>query len=470
MPCKTAVAASRERGTIPAWGLEGLRYRVSNVAKECDPTGSNSMRSCGKYCLTLSEGVGHNLALPCLSAPDRLRTRFRPYVEARGSQAALSLQKLLHRPWDLHELGQENQYRVCMKWGAGMDNLTTDDQGLQESFGQLGFVTCSSNVTSMLRRARNAASASDVTVLLYGETGSGKQVLAQGIHQLDEKRSPHSFVTVHCSTISEALAESELFGHQRGAFSGALTNRKGLFQAAQHGTIFLDDVNDLPLPLQPKLLDVIQRRTVRPVGSDREVLVDVRIIAACNQPLEPLVQQGRFRADLYHRLNVVKLSLPPLRDRGSDLAILILAMARRHSHLYAYGSIDKVDTKLLEYLMQEPFPGNVRELENTVQRMLFSKTTGMTLSLDDWTAQTAQSEVSEVSQDLLAAAAGALWKVIAQRGVPYARAFQEVEKRILETALTADGSTRQQIARRLQTSERTLYYKMRAHRLRSRAA
>jgi transcriptional regulator with PAS, ATPase and Fis domain len=354
--------------------------------------------------------------------------------------------------------------------GCWMDRLNIDDKGLQDSFGQLGFVTCSPNVTTVLRRARNAARASDVTVLLYGETGSGKQVLAQGIHQLDEKRSAHSFITVHCCTISEALAESELFGHQRGAFSGALTNRKGLFQAAQHGTIFLDDVNDLPLPLQPKLLDVIQRKTVRPVGSDREVPVDVRIIAACNQPLELLVEQGRFRADLYHRLNVVKLSLPPLRDRSSDLALLILAMARRHSHLYAYGSIEKVDTNLVDYLQEEPFPGNVRELENTVQRMLFSKTTGVTLSLDDWIAQTAQQEGSEVSHDLLAEAASALWKVIAQRGVPYARAFREMEKKILETALTADGSTRQQIARQLQTSERTLYYKMRAHRLRSPAA
>ncbi len=173
-----------------------------------------------------------------------------------------------------------------------MDELTTDDQRLQESFGRLGFATCSPRVTSMLRRARNAASASDVTVLLYGETGSGKLVLARAIHQLDEKRSAHSFVTVHCSTINEALAESELFGHQRGAFSGALTNRKGLFQAAQHGTIFLDDVNDLPFPLQPKLLDVVQRKTVRPVGSDQEVPVDVRIIAACNQALEPLVQRN----------------------------------------------------------------------------------------------------------------------------------------------------------------------------------
>jgi two-component system response regulator GlrR len=137
---------------------------------------------------------------------------------------------------------------------------------------------------AVLQHAHKAAEVSDVTVLIQGETRTGKQLLAQGIHTLDRKRGGFAFVTVHCSTISESLAESELFGHRRGAFSGAVADRKGLFQAAEHGTILLDDVNDLPFHLQPKLLDVIQRGIVRPVGSDREVSIDVRIIAACNHP------------------------------------------------------------------------------------------------------------------------------------------------------------------------------------------
>ncbi|HEX7289004.1 MAG TPA: sigma 54-interacting transcriptional regulator [Candidatus Angelobacter sp.] len=334
------------------------------------------------------------------------------------------------------------------------------DQELQETFRELGFVTCSPNVISVLRRARKAAEVSDITVLIEGETGTGKQVLADAIHKLDQKRNSASFITVHCSTISEALAESELFGHQRGAFSGAVTERKGLFQAANHGTLLLDDINDLPSHLQPKLLDVIQRGTVRPVGSDREFRVDVRIIAACNQPLEPLVREGRFRADLYHRLNVVKVSLPPLRERGADLAGLILAFARRHRALYE--PIHEVEPQLLNLLESRPMAGNVRELENAVQRMLFAKTEGTSLGLADWMLQPGAENASPVP-DLFAEAANAMWEAISQRGIPYDTAFQEIEKRVLKAAIDVEGSTRRQVAERLRTSERTLYNKIRIH-------
>jgi two-component system, NtrC family, response regulator HupR/HoxA len=340
-----------------------------------------------------------------------------------------------------------------------MPPQSSDDQ-LRATFQSLGFVTSSVTVLSLLRLARKAAEVSDVTILLEGETGTGKQVLAQGIHQLDEKRKSFPFVTIHCSTISEALAESELFGHRRGAFSGAVSDRMGLFQAAQNGTLFLDDVNDLPCHLQPKLLDVIQRGTVRPVGSDREVPVNTRLIAACNQPLEPLVQNGRFRSDLYHRLNVVKLKIPPLRQRRGDLQELILAFASRHASLYA--KIEAVEIELVSHLEFQPFPGNVRELENAVQRMLFLKSEGKSLSLADWMAQ-GRSE-DDVKPNLLEDAARATWAAInGGEGVTYTRALQEIEKRVLQAAVNVPGSTRRQIAQRLHTSERTLYYKMRAH-------
>jgi transcriptional regulator with PAS, ATPase and Fis domain len=340
------------------------------------------------------------------------------------------------------------------------------DREIQAIFARLGFVTCSPNVTSVLPRAYKASLVSDITILLEGETGTGKQVLAQAIHQLDKKRNSFSFVTVHCSTISETLAESELFGHQRGAFSGAVGERKGLFQSAQRGTIFLDDINDLPLHLQPKLLDVIQRGTVRPVGADREVRLDVRIVAACNQPLEPMVRQGRFRSDLFHRLNVVKLTLPPLRDRSHDLLSLILAFAQRHNALYQ--PIEQVEPQLAELLATKSFLGNVRELENAVQRMLFLKTAGKSLGLEDWITQSEPEECGK-DPDLISDAAGAVWKAISH-GLPFPQALQQIERSVLELALKVQGCTRRQLAKQLRTSERALYYKMRAYRIKNPAA
>ena len=333
------------------------------------------------------------------------------------------------------------------------------DEELQRSFAELGFVTASNGMTAVLRQARRAACVSDITILLEGETGTGKQVLAHAIHELDQKRRAFPFITLHCSSVSEALAESELFGHQRGAFSGAVSDRHGLFRSAHRGTLFLDDVNDLPLQLQPKLLDVLQRGAVRPVGSDQEAQVDVRLIAASNQPLAQLVQQKRFRYDLYHRLNVVKFSLPPLRERVEDLSELLLALARRHGALYQ--PVERIELELTRFLESKPFFGNVRELENAVQRMLFLKNKGTTLGLVDWMAQ-AGPEEDAADSDPVKEAADALWKAISERGVSCAQALREAEKKVLEAALS--GHThRRQVAQCLRTSERTLYYKMRLY-------
>jgi transcriptional regulator with GAF, ATPase, and Fis domain len=330
---------------------------------------------------------------------------------------------------------------------------------LQSLFCDLGFVSDSDELLPLLQRARRAAEISDVTVLIEGETGTGKQLLAQAIHRLDRKRNRFAFVTVHCSTISEALAESELFGHQRGAFSGAVGSRKGLFSSAQHGTLFLDDVNDLPLVLQPKLLDVLQRGILRPVGSDTEIPVDARIIAAANRPLEPLVREGRFRLDLFHRLNVVRLALLPLRARRGDLTALLLAFADRHAALYA--PIVSVEPDLLRFLESQLLPGNVRELENAVQRMLFLKTEGSSLTLDNWMRQL-RSDVTQQDVDLLAESASGVWQSIACGALGYDQAFHEIEKRVLQAAIAVPGSTRRKVAQSLHMSERALYYKMRA--------
>jgi two-component system, NtrC family, response regulator PilR len=330
---------------------------------------------------------------------------------------------------------------------------------LREIFSRLGFVSECPRMIPVLQCAYKAAQVSDATVLLHGETGTGKQVLARAIHCLDEKRGRFPFITVHCSTVSEHLAESELFGHQRGSFSGAVTNRAGLFQAADRGTVFLDDINDLPLRLQPKLLDVLQRGVVRAVGSDKEVQVHVRVIAAANRPLEPLVEQGSFRADLFHRLNVIRLSLPPLRDRSKDLPALIWEFARRHSSLHE--QIQSLDPDLVSHLEAFPFAGNVRELENAVQRMLFLKDEGSSLTRADWIEQDGPEDLSQ--RDDIHEAANRLWSVMLEQELSFTALMKRIEAELLQKALQVEGKTRRELARLLHTSERTLYHKMQAH-------
>ena len=336
-----------------------------------------------------------------------------------------------------------------------------DADQLAEIFSALGFVTSCPCMTPVLQCAYKAALVSDTTVLLQGETGTGKQVLARAIHQLDKKRGRFPFVAIHCSTISENLAESELFGHRKGSFSGADTARPGLFQAAEHGTILLDDVNDLPLRLQPKLLDVLQRGMVRPLGADHEIPVDVRVIAAANRPLEPLVEKNEFRSDLFHRLNVIKLKLPPLRERTSDLPLLVLEFARRYPDLH--DPIETLAPDLIEHLQSCRFGGNVRELENAVQRMLFMKEGGKSLTREDWLHQDTEQRSEAGHRDDILQAASLLWLAMTRQEMPFPDVMHRVEGELLNMALHASGKTRREIAKLLRTSERTLYHKMSAH-------
>lgn len=335
-------------------------------------------------------------------------------------------------------------------------NWVGTDAELLGVFADLGFVSASPCMLPLLHQAWRAARVSDAALLLEGETGTGKQALADAIYRLDPKRSGSPFVTLHCGAIQESLAETELFGHERGAFSGAVSNRQGLFQSANKGTLFLDDVNDLPPTLQPKLLDILQRGKVRAVGSDRELPLDVRVIAASNQPLAPLVRDGRFRADLYYRLDVIRLSLPPLRERPHDVPALIMAFSKRHVSLYA--PIDSISEELVRHLELHLFPGNIRELEHAVQRMLFAKSEGSTLTLEDWSQQESGSVLN--SEGDFAELTARVRQIMVRTSASFESVFREVDKRIVEGVL-AGGGTRKQVASQLGISERKLYRRVR---------
>jgi formate hydrogenlyase transcriptional activator len=203
-------------------------------------------------------------------------------------------------------------------------------------------------------------------VLLQGETGTGKEVVARTIHQ-QSRRKHRSCVRLNCAAIPAALLESELFGHERGAFTGANTQTTGRFQQADGGTLFLDEIGDLPLELQPKLLRVLQEQEFERLGSSRTIRVDVRVIAATNQDLAQLVRERRFRADLYYRLNVFPIELPPLRERPEDIPLLVQRFIEMFSSRMN-KEITYIPDEVLETLQRHDWPGNVRELQNVVER------------------------------------------------------------------------------------------------------
>ena len=209
------------------------------------------------------------------------------------------------------------------------------------------------------------------TVLLYGESGTGKELVARSIHY-NSPRNQRPFIPVDCASLVETLLESELFGHVRGAFTGAVSAKKGLFEEAEGGTIFLDELANISLSMQTKLLRFLQEHEIKRVGGTENLKVDVRIIAATNQPLEPLVQGGKFREDLFYRLNVVTVTIPPLRERKEDIPLLASHFIQKFSEEYN-KAISHISPEALEILTQYSWPGNVRELENTIERaVIFS--------------------------------------------------------------------------------------------------
>ncbi len=206
----------------------------------------------------------------------------------------------------------------------------------------------------------------DTAVLLHGETGTGKEVIARAIHE-QSRRSHAPYLKINCAAIPSGLLESELFGHERGAFTGAWTQTTGRFQMADHGTLFLDEIGDLPLELQPKLSRILQEHEFERLGSPRTIHVDVRIVAATNLDLAQMVRERKFRADLYYRLNVFPISLPPLRERREDIPDLVWSFVRRFARRME-KEIDAIPHEVMEIVKHHEWPGNIRELQNFIER------------------------------------------------------------------------------------------------------
>jgi formate hydrogenlyase transcriptional activator len=235
----------------------------------------------------------------------------------------------------------------------------------------------------------------DTAVMIHGETGTGKEVIARAIHE-QSRRSCNPYIKINCAAIPAGLLESELFGHERGAFTGAWTQTTGRFQMADQGTLFLDEIGDLPLEMQPKLLRILQEQEFERLGSARTIRVDVRIVAATNCDLAQLVRERKFRADLYYRLNVFPITLPPLRERRDDMAQLVWYFVRKFA-----GRMDKeinaIPDEVMELMKRHDWPGNIRELQNFIERaVILSPGTVLRPSLGDLKAFTRPAEPAGV--------------------------------------------------------------------------
>lgn len=242
-----------------------------------------------------------------------------------------------------------------------------------------GMISRSPMMDPMFQLIENAA-ATDVTVLVRGESGSGKELVAKAIHDLgSRKQGP--FLAINCAALSSNLLESELFGHVKGAFTGAIKDRTGLFQKADHGTLFLDEVAELPLELQAKLLRVLQERNLIPVGGEQSIQVDVRIVAATHRSLRKQVKEGLFREDLMYRLRVVPIFIPPLRERREDIHLLLWHFIKRHNQANS-RVIDQIEPEAMKVLIDHHWPGNIRELQNVIE-YAFVVGSGQQLKIQD---------------------------------------------------------------------------------------
>jgi len=273
----------------------------------------------------------------------------------------------LTKPFDSKVLLQQVEAAMRMSAGTQTDMATDEDQSWRENI-----VTRSPQMENLLGQAKLMA-VSDASVFIQGESGTGKELLARAIHQASPRHAK-PFVAINCGAMPEALLESELFGHVKGAFTGAVRDHKGLFQSAEGGTLFLDEIGDMPLTLQVKLLRVLQERTVRPVGSNNNIPIDVRVISATHRNLIEEMKAARFREDLYYRINVVGLELPSLSARREDIPLLANTFLQTLSKKYG-KNLNGFSPEAMELLISAPWPGNVRELQNIVEQTVVLSTT-----------------------------------------------------------------------------------------------
>jgi DNA-binding NtrC family response regulator len=371
-----------------------------------------------------------------LTSPDTLIVVMTAYDSVKSAVDALrgGVQDYLVKPVRLEEVARKIRI-LCEHRRLLRENARLRTR-LAECNPQMGPVLRSRPMAALMDFVRQIATAQS-TVLIEGESGSGKEVVARALHDASP-RQEGPFLAVNVTAIPEPLVESYLFGHEKGAFTGAEGFRQGLFRAAAGGTLFLDEIGELPIAQQPKLLRVIEAKEILPVGSDRPVRVDVRIVAATNRDLKAVVDEKRFRSDLYYRLSALKVRVPPLRERLEDIPALAQYFLERHAKEHARPVVG-FDTATLRRLLSYPWPGNVRELSNVVERATVV-CAGRVITLGDLPPE-------------VAGQAG-------REGYAYQEAMADFERALIASTLERTGGDRREAARVLGISLATLYRRL----------
>ncbi len=359
----------------------------------------------------------------------------------------------------------DEELRLAVEKAVRQQALLAENTNLHQQLDQkygLGNIVGGDERMRRIYDVIEAVAPSKTTVLMAGESGTGKSLIARAIHRASPRRD-RPYVEISCGSIPETLLESELFGHTKGAFTGAHADKQGRFLAAHGGTLFLDEINSASPGMQLKLLRVLQERTFEPVGSTTPIEVDVRVVLASNQPLEELVARGEFRQDLYYRINVVMIQLPPLRDRISDIPLLaehFLQVKAKDAGKQMTGFTEAAMTLLRGYA----YPGNVRELENIVERAVVL-TRSLRIDVEDLPQHVVENraKLPVPSPD----GGTNAWAAANQPALPLKRALEEPEKQIILAALEANDWNRQKTAERLDINRTTLYKKIKQYDLES---
>lgn len=319
---------------------------------------------------------------------------------------------------------------------------------LDERFGFEGVIGTSRQMLDVVERLKRIAP-TDATVLIQGATGTGKELVAQAVHQ-NSPRKKNPFVALNCAALSENILESELFGHVKGAFTDALSDRVGKFEYAHGGTIFLDEVGDMPLPTQIKLLRVLENGEITRVGSNKPIRVSVRVLSATNRNLEDAVESGSFRQDLYHRLKVVTIRLPTLVERSQDIPVLIDHFVRQFAKRHG-KQIKGVSPAARRRLQRYDWPGNVRELRNVIESMVVVDYDGL-LDTDDLPEELSETLANSAAHPSEASLSGLVGKPLG-----------ELERMFIMETLSFTGGNREEAAKMLEIGERTLYRKIKEY-------